>query len=277
MAPMFCMGMTSPSVQKGYSQRGIDYYTARAKGGTGLIITGVMVPSEKMEASWGFPVVSDRSAGLWLNEVAEAVHDYGTKIAVQFSAGFGRQGLPNPSLPHGGLVAPSPMPAFRDPKFTCRELRIDEIEEFVRDFENGAAIIKTAGIDAIEIHAHQGYLLDQFMTARTNKRTDKYGGSLDGGLRLIVELFEAVKRGAGADYPVTFRYGLTHHCELEGSRTVEEGLEIARRMEALGFDALHIDAGYYETNNWAQPPTTQPPGCLVYLADNADPVSCLYR
>ncbi len=77
MAPMFCMGMTNPSVQKGYSQRGVDYYTARAKGGTGLIITGVMVPSEKMEASWGFPVVSDASAALWLNEVAEAVHDYG--------------------------------------------------------------------------------------------------------------------------------------------------------------------------------------------------------
>lgn len=267
MAPMFCMGMTNPSVQKGYSQRGVDYYAARAKGGTGLIITGVMVPSEKMEASWGFPVVSDRSAILWLNEVAEAVHDYGAKIAVQFSAGFGRQGPPNPALPHGGLVAPSPMPAFRDPKFTCRELRIEEIEEFVRDFENGAALIKTAGIDAIEIHAHQGYLLDQFMTARTNKRTDKYGGDLDSRLRLITELFEAVKKGAGADYPVTFRYGLTHHSELEGSRTAEEGLDIARRIEALGFDALHIDAGYYETNNWAQPPTTQPPGYLVYLAE----------
>ena len=272
MAPMFCMGMTDPSVQKGYSQRGVDYYAARARGGTGLIITGVTVPSEKMEASWGFPVVSDASAGLWLNEVAEAVHDYGAKTAVQFSAGFGRQGVPNPALPHGGLVAPSPTPAFRDPRFTCRELRIEEIEEFVKDFEYGAAIIKNAGIDAIEIHAHQGYLLDQFMTARTNKRTDKYGGSLDGRLRLIIELFEAVKKGAGADYPVTFRYGLTHHSELEGSRTAEEGLEIARRMEAIGFDGLHIDAGYYETNNWAQPPTTQPEGCLLYLAEMAKKV-----
>lgn len=267
MAPMFCMGMTSPSVQKGYSQRGVDYYAARAKGGTGLIITGVMCPSEKMEASWGFPVVSDASAGLWLNEVAEAVHDYGAKAAVQFSAGFGCQGVPNPTLPHGGLVAPSPIPGFRDPRFTCRELSIEEIEEFVKDFEYGAGIIKNAGIDAIEIHAHQGYLLDQFMTSRTNKRTDKYGVSLDGRLRLIIELFEAVKKGAGADYPVTFRYGLTHHSELEGSRATEEGLEIARRMEAVGFDGLHIDAGCYETNNWAQPPTTQPEGCLLYLAE----------
>ncbi|MFC1937182.1 FAD-dependent oxidoreductase [Chloroflexota bacterium] len=267
MAPMFCMGMMSPSVQKGYSQRGVDYYTARAKGGTGLIITGVISPNEKMEASWGFPLVSDIIASLWLNELAESVHDYGAKVAVQFSAGFGRQGRPDPRLPHGGLVAPSPMPSFHDPSIMCRELTTEEIEEFVEDFEYGASVIKNAEIDAIEIHAHQGYLLDQFITARTNQRTDKYGGSLDNRLRIIEELFQAVKRGAGAEYPVTFRYGLTHHSELEGSRTDEEGLEIARRMEAVGFDALHIDAGFYETNNWAQPPTTQPPGCLLYLAE----------
>jgi len=157
MAPMFCMGMTDRSEQKGYSQRGIDYYAARAKGGTGLIITGVMVPSEKMEASWGFPVVSDASAGLWLNELAEAVHDYGTKVAVQFSAGFGRQGVPNPALLHGGLVAPSPIPAFRDPKLTCRELTIEEIEEFVSDFEYGAVIMMIATPIFLPVIKHLGF------------------------------------------------------------------------------------------------------------------------
>jgi len=254
MAPIFCMGMTNPSAQLGYSQRGIDYYVARAKGGVGLIITGVMCPNEKMEKTWGYPLVSDPSAVLWLSEVAEAVHDYGAKICVQFSAGFGRQAPPNPALPHGGLVAPSPIPSFFDPKIMCREL---------------TNLIRSAGIDAIEIHAHQGYLLDEFITARHNKRTDKYGGSLDSRLRLIIDLFEAVKKEAGADFTVTFRYGLTHHLEgeVDGARTVEEGLEIARKLEAVGFDGLHIDAGVYETNNWAQPPTTQPDGCLVYLAE----------
>ena len=269
MAPMYCMGMTSPSAQLGYSQRGIDYYVARAKGGVGLIITGVICPNEKIEKTWGYPLVSDPSATLWLNEVAEAVHDYGAKIAAQFSAGFGCQAPPNPALPHGGLVAPSPIPSFYDPKIICRELTTEEIEEFVKDFGYGASLIRNAGIDAIEIHAHQGYLLDEFLAARTNKRSDKYGGNLDGRLRLILELFEVVKKEAGADFTVTFRYGLTHHLEgeLEGARTVEEGLEIARKLEAVGFDGLHIDAGVYETNNWAMPPTTQPDGCLVYLAE----------
>jgi 2-enoate reductase len=269
MAPMFCMGMTSPSQELGYSQRGIDYYVTRARGGTGLIVTGVTCPNEKIEKSWGYPLIDSSRATLWLSELAEAVHDYGAKIFVQYSAGFGRQGPPNPSLPHGGLVAPSPIPSFFDPSITCRELSIEEIEEFVSDFGCGAGIIASSGIDGIEIHAHQGYLLDEFITARHNKRTDKYGGSLDGRLRIITELFEAVKRSTCPDYPVTFRYGLTHHSELEGSRTVEEGLEIARKLEAAGFDGLHIDAGFYETNNWAQPPTTQPDGCLVYLAEMA--------
>jgi 2-enoate reductase len=272
MAPMFAVGMNSPSPNLGYSQRGIDYYVARAKGGVGLIITGITCPNEKLEKSCGYPLVNNAWRDtLWLNELSEAVHDYGAKIFVQFSAGLGCQGPPDPNLPHGGLVAPSPIPAFFDPNIICRELTTAEIEELVYDFGYGASLIANAGIDGLEIHAHQGYLLTEFLSPRTNKRTDKYGGDLDGRLRIMIELFEAVKKAAGADYPVTFRYGLTDHLEgeIEGARGVEEGLEIARKLEAVGINGFHIDAGVYETNNWAQPPTTQPDGCLVYLAEMA--------
>jgi len=271
MAPMFAVGMTSPSPNLGFSQRGIDYYSARAKGGVGLITTGLICPNEKLEKSCGYPMVNAWSDILWLSELAEAVHDYGAKIFVQFSAGLGCQGPPNPDLPHGGLVAPSPIPAFFDPNVICRELTTEEIEELVYDFGHGASLIANAGIDGIEIHAHQGYLLTEFLTPRTNKRTDEYGGDLDGRLRIIIELVHVVKKAAGADYPVTVRYGLTDHLEgeIEGARGVDEGLEIARKLEAVGVDGLHIDAGVYETNNWAQPPTTQPDGCLVYVAEMA--------
>jgi 2-enoate reductase len=174
-----------------------------------------------------------------------------------------------PNVPHGGLIAPSPIPSFFDPNIICRELTTEEIEELIHDFGFGAEIIANAGIDGIEIHAHQGYLLSEFLASRTNKRTDKYGGDLDGRLRIIINLWEAIKKVAGHDYPVTFRYGLTDHLEgqIPGARGVEEGLEIARKMEALGIDALHIDAGVYETNNWAIPTGTQTEGCLVYLAE----------
>jgi len=215
MAPMFAVGMTSPSPNLGFSQRGIDYYSARAKGGVGLITTGLICPNEKLEKSCGYPMVNAWSDILWLSELAEAVHDYGAKIFVQFSAGLGCQGPPNPDLPHGGLVAPSPIPAFFDPNVICRELTTEEIEELVYDFGHGASLIANAGIDGIEIHAHQGYLLTEFLTPRTNKRTDEYGGDLDGRLRIIIELVHVVKKAAGADYPVTVRYGLTDHLEGE--------------------------------------------------------------
>lgn len=135
----------------------------------------------------------------------------------------------------------------------------------MRDFEFSARIVKTADIDAVEIHGHQGYLLDEFMTSLWNKRTDKYGGDLEGRLTLAYEIIEAVRRGAGADFPIIFRYPITHY--LEGARDIEEGLEIARRLEAAGVAALSINGGCYETYNQTQPPTTQPRGCWVELAE----------
>jgi 2-enoate reductase len=280
--------LATPNEEAALSQRAIDFYVARAKGGAGLIKTTFMRPSRKLEFSIGEPVVNSERCVSWLNDLAEAVHDYGAKICIQLSPGLGRIPVPKPSLPHGGLVGPSPLPSFRDPDgqmprlgpgrypaqgekhVTTRELTTAEIEELVKDFEYSSRIIRLADIDAIEIHGHQGYLLDQFMTALWNKRTDKYGGDLDGRLKLALELVEAIRRGAGPEFPILFKYPLTHY--LEGGRNVEEGLEIARRLEAAGVDALTINAGCYETYNRAQPPTTQPRGCNVDLAAMAKKV-----
>jgi len=272
----------------GLTQRAIDFYVARAKGGVGLIKTTFMRPNRKLEFSIGEPVVDSERCVSWLNDLAEAVHDYDAKVCVQLSPGLGRIPVPKPGLPHGGLVGPSALPSFRDPDgqmppigpgrypargeryLLTRELETEEIEQLVRDFERSARICRLADIDAIEIHGHQGYLLDEFMTALWNKRTDKYGGDLDGRLRLALELVEAVKKGAGADFPVLFKYPLTHF--LEGGRSIEEGLEIARRLEAVGVDALTITGGCYETYNRTQPPTTQPRGCWLSLCEKTKAV-----
>ena len=161
-------------------------------------------------------------------------------------------------------------PARGEKHILTRELTTEEVEQLVRDFEFSARICRLADIDAIDIHSHQGYLLDEFLTSLWNKRTDKYGGNLDGRLRLAVEIVEAVKRGAGPDFPVLFNYPLTHY--LEGGREIEEGLEIAKRLEAAGVDALTITGGCYETYNRTQPPTTHPRGCWVDLCEMAKKV-----
>jgi 2-enoate reductase len=265
------------------TQRAIDFYVARAKGGVGLIKTTFMRPNRKLEFSIGEPVINSERCVSWLNDLAEAVHDYGAKVCVQITPGLGRIPVPKPGLPHGGLVGPSPLPSFRDPSgqmppigsgrypargerhVVTRELTTEEIEQLVKDFEFSARICRLADIDAIDIHSHQGYLLDEFLTPLWNKRTDRYGGNLDGRLRLAVELVQAVKRGAGSDFPVLFKYPLTHY--FEGGRDIEEGLEIAKRLEAAGVDALTVTGGCYETYNRTQPPTTQPRGCWIDLCE----------
>jgi 2-enoate reductase len=103
-----------------------------------------------------------------------------------------------------------------------------------------------AGFDAIEIRAYGGYFTDQFMTAAWNKRKDEYGGNLDGRLKLLMEMVQAVREGAGADYPLIVKYSPLHY--FDGGRTIEEGVEIAQRLEAASVDALHVEKGSYE--NW---------------------------
>lgn len=264
---MAAMGNGLVDLDGRLSQRGIDFYLARAKGGTGLVIT-CPACSRLIEQIPSTPFRNTLAADSKmytsrLNELAEGVHDYGARVAIQVTAGQGRNIRPD-VLRSVGAVAPSPLPAFADPSITSRELTVKEIKRLILDFRFMAEVIRGAGIDAIEINAHAGYLCDQFMTALWNKRTDEYGGDLDGRLRFLLEIIDNIKKGAGVDFPVVVKFALTHY--LEGGREIREGLEIARRLEVAGVDALTIDAGCYESQHWTIPPTTQPQGCLVDLA-----------
>ena len=161
-------------------------------------------------------------------------------------------------------IGPSENPCFYPPYKSTRALDRDEIHKLVNAVYQASKLIKAAGADGIQIHGHQGYLIDQFTTSLWNHRTDEYGGSLENRLRFPKELIEAIKRGAGADYPVIYRYGLTHY--LEGGRTIEEGIEMAKLLESYGVDALDIDSGCYENNYYPHPPSTIPCGSFSYLA-----------
>ena len=266
MAPMGVGGLAQSDGT--LSERGIRYYTARAKGGAGLIITGLCRVDRTIEALPIAPFVPELTVDnkiyvQWLDELARAVHDYGAKIALQLSAGEGRiltrqYGIRMPA-------SPSPMPWLRDPAVMTRELTVAEIEHLINSFEFAAEVAGSAGIDAIELHCHGGYLFDQFLTSLWNRRTDRYGGDLEGRMRFLVEIVRRIKKVLGTGFPVIVEYGLTHR--LEGGREIEEGLEIARRLQAAGVDALSVDAGASETIHWMIPSEFQPPGCSVPLAE----------
>ncbi|MFC1961670.1 FAD-dependent oxidoreductase [Chloroflexota bacterium] len=270
MAPMVITGLVE--LDGRISPRAIDYYVARAKGGAGLITTGVFYVDQEVEnhlvGPWATAPRADSIVYVTrLAELADEVHDYGAKLSIQLTAGFGRVAPP----PHYKTpVAPSPLPSFSVPKVICREITTEEVKKLVAAFGMAARFVKNAGIDTIELNGHEGYLFDQFLTSLWNKRTDKYGGNLDGRLRFSLEVIEAIKREAGANFPVIYRFGLKHY--LQGSREVEESLEMVRRFEQAGVDALHVDAGCYEARHWAHPPTYQSPGCTVDCAEDVKKV-----
>jgi len=277
MAPMGIIGLVDR--EGGLTQRAIDYFTERALGGVGLIIVGVTRASD-IELLPGLPYVSLQTRSSFA-ELAESVHYYGTKIFVQFTAGFGRV-LFGSSI-DGGVqpIAASALAAYWRPDVITRALETDEVEGIARALGNAAKLLREAGIDGIELHGHEGYLLDQFATAIWNKRTDKYGGNLEDRLTFPIEVLNAIKEQAGRDFPVVYRYGLKHYIKglwagtlkhenyVEAGRDVAEGLEMAKLLEKAGYDALHVDAGCYDSWYWAHPPTYLPHGCLVDMAEQA--------
>lgn len=273
LAPMGPLGLAD--AEGGFNQRGIDYYTERAKGGTGLIITGVTFSDCEVETqsmpncpnSTYNPVHFIRTS----KEMTERVHAYGSKIFLMMSAGFGRVTIPT-NLGEFPPVAPSAIPHRWLDKI-CRPLTKEEVHSIVKSFGDGAYHAKRGGFDGVEIHAvHEGYLLDQFAISMFNQRTDEYGGSLENRLRFAREVVEEIKSRCGQDFPVVLRFSLKSMIKdwregalpgeifEEKGRDIEEGLETAKLLVQYGYDALDTDVGTYDAWWWNHPPMYQKKG-----------------
>jgi 2-enoate reductase len=279
MAPMGPGGLCDE--QGCYNEKGIEYYVERAKGGTGLIITGVTYVENDIEKcvmpSMPCPTINPLNFIKTAKPMTERVHAYGAKIFSQLSGGFGRVSIP--SIVGRVAVAPSPIPHRFLDNVTCRELTIDEIHTYIEKFADAAVVCKKAGFDGIEIHAvHEGYLIDQFAISFYNHRTDEYGGSLENRLRFAIEILKAVKQACGQDYPVSLRYSLKSFVKdwregalpgeefVEAGRDIEEGKLAARMLVEAGYDALNADVGTYDSWYWNHPPMYHKKG--MYLTYN---------
>lgn len=279
LAPMGPLGLAD--AEGGFNQRGIDYYTERAKGGTGLIITGVTFVDNEVEehgmpnvpCSTHNPVHFIRTA----REMTERIHAYNAKVFLQMSGGFGRVTIPT-NLGEYPPVAPSPI-QHRWLDKTCRELTIEEIKNIVKKFGDGAYNAKRAGFDGVQIHAvHEGYLIDQFAIDLFNNRTDEYGGSLENRLRFAREIVEEIKKRCGENFPVTLRYSPKSFIKdlregalpgeefVEKGRDLPEGIETAKLLVEYGYDALDVDVGSYDSWWWSHPPMYQEKGLYMPYA-----------
>ncbi|CAG4885644.1 NADPH-dependent 2,4-dienoyl-CoA reductase [Paraburkholderia gardini] len=212
------------------------YFRERARGGVGLIITGGISPNRE---GWLLPFGGTLNSVLDLHnhrKLTEAVHEEGGKIALQIlhAGRYGYQPL---------VVSAS---AVKSPisKFTPRALTEAGIARTVRAYARCARLAQRAGYDGIEIMGSEGYLLNQFLCPRTNRRTDGYGGSIENRMRIAREIVEHVRAACGSPFIVVYRLSLIDL--VEGGNTWDETVQVARALEAAGVTMFNTGIGWHE-------------------------------
>ena len=219
------------------TQKLIDVTTDLAKGGVGLIITGhAYVKLEGKAGPWQISVHSDEMIPS-LQRMTSAVHEAGGKIALQIShAGC------YAFVPETNTEAVGPSPGIPDTTPPCRELTKEEISDICAAFGKAAARAKSAGFDAIQIHAAHGYLLSQFLSPFFNRRTDNYGGSVENRSRIVLEVFRTIRQTVGKEYPILIKLNSQDFVQ-GGGLSVDDMLTVSSLLEKEGIDAIEMSGG----------------------------------
>ena len=216
----------------------VDHYTARAKGGVGLIITEVVTVEPTYTYLPGDMCCYDDTFIPGWEKLAAAVHQYGAKIMPQLFhpayMAFNVPGTPR-------LIAPS----FVGPSYAReapRSITIDEIHELTRQFGDAAVRMQKAGVDGVEVHAaHAHGMLGGFLSPQYNKRTDEYGGSLDARMRFLLEVIAEIRERCGKDFIIDVRISGDEY--TDGGLTLNDMIYVSRRLEKAGVDMLHVSGG----------------------------------
>ena len=259
------MGTNSSHIDGTIADDEIEYFEERAKGGVGMIIMGCQFLSQEIAQGSLEGILEHTYVIPQLTTVCEAVQRYGTKIVAQVSCGTGRNAFPN-MLGEPPMSA-SPIPSTFNPEVNCKPMSYDDIQDVMNKFAHSSKLVKDAGFDAIEIHGHAGYLIDQFMSPIWNKREDEYGGSDEKRARFPREIVRSIRGAVGPDMPIIFRISLDHR--FEGGRTLEDSMSLIKLLEEEGVDAIDIDAGSYETIDYIFPPAYLGDACMDYVCEPA--------
>lgn len=216
------------------------HYGTRAMGGVGLIITEATAVEPRGR-------ISEGDLGLWNDEQAEALariarfaHERGAAFSIQLAHAGRKAWTFKKGRGPEAAVAPSAIP-FDDDWVRPQELDRAGIDRVVAAFGAAARRAAELGCDSVEIHSAHGYLLHEFLSPLTNRRTDEYGGSLENRSRLLRRVFEAVREAFPADRPVWVRISATDW--VDGGWDIDQSVELARQMKAWGVDLVDVSSG----------------------------------
>ncbi len=242
----------------------LAFYDRRAAGGAAMIIvenSQVDYPAGKNTIRQLAIDHENKIPGL--KKLSKTLHNHDTIAAIQIH----HAGRETTLEVTGGNtpVAPSAIPCghLQTP---VRELSRPEIETLVDKFIASAIMAKQANFDLVEIHGAHGYLVGEFLSPYTNRRTDAYGGRFANRMRFAVEIVHGIKASLGKDFPISFRFSAEEF--VQGGIALEEGIRIARRLQKEGVDVLHISAGIYESLPTLLEPMSYDQGWRSYLAAN---------
>jgi 2,4-dienoyl-CoA reductase (NADPH2) len=217
-------------------ERMAAFYAERARGGVGLMVTGGISPNDRGRPMKGGAKMTTEEEAEHHRVVTAAVHAEGGKIAMQILH-FGRYSYqPN-------LVAPSAIQAPINP-FVPHALTTDEVEETIEDFVRAAALAQHAGYDGVEIMGSEGYLINEFIAARTNQRDDEWGGSYSNRIRFPVEIVRRTRERVGRNFIIIYRLSMLDL--VEGGSTLEEVIQLAQAIEAAGATIINTGIGWHE-------------------------------
>ncbi|VVD61373.1 NADPH-dependent 2,4-dienoyl-CoA reductase [Pandoraea morbifera] len=213
-----------------------EFYAERARGGVALMVTGGIAPNDAGRPYAGGAKLSTEEEAARHRVVTDAVHAAGGKIAMQILH-FGRYAY------HPDLVAPSALQAPITPA-KPRELSAQDVESTIDDFVNCAALAQQAGYDGVEIMGSEGYLINEFIAARTNHRTDAWGGCYENRMRFPVEIVRRVREKVGREFIIIYRLSMLDL--VEGGSTFDEVVQLARAVEAAGATLINTGIGWHE-------------------------------
>ncbi|MFD7732328.1 FAD-dependent oxidoreductase [Kitasatospora phosalacinea] len=217
-------------------ERMAAFYAERARGGVGLIVTGGIAPNEAGRPWAGGAKLTTAAEAAEHRTVTDAVHAAGGRIALQILH-FGRYAY------HPDLVAPSALQAPISP-YVPHELTAEQIEQTIEDFARCAELARSAGYDGVEVMGSEGYLINEFVAAQTNHRTDGWGGSYENRMRFPVEVVRRVRERVGPDFILIYRLSMLDL--VPGGSTFDEVVRLAREVEAAGATIINTGIGWHE-------------------------------
>ncbi len=287
MAPMM---LGFGQINGNATEKMMNYYEERAKGGVGLIISEITrVDDLTGAASFGqLSASKDRNISS-ISKLTDRIHKHGAKFFVELHHP-GRQNvslmintvpisnlfdkimpgktyeklLYNNIVPIGQklvdknmffkCVAPSECEPSKLVESRTRQLKIDEIEKIISEFGDAALRVKKAGVDGVELHAAHGYLIQQFLSPYTNTRDDKYGGTFYNRMRFLLDIIKYIREKCSKDFPIIVRLSVDEMYDRIGQRDrgygLDEGLKIAKCLEENGIDAIDVSSASYDTFNY---------------------------